>query len=184
MIHPHDPNWTEKHQQASQPESLFRELGDQKFELIYADPPWAFNSKKSGGSMKSGASQKYKTMGALEKLAICSGGVVFDYLRMLRECCIKAQTRSIDKITKDLALESFTKLVDMYSRIIELKFYNKLVDVSRRKDADVDDFLGILLHMNAILEYNHSARARKWYDVHPGVYRLLIEKGLNPDISV
>lgn len=32
---------------------------DKKFNVIYADPAWQFNSKKSGGSMKSGASQKY-----------------------------------------------------------------------------------------------------------------------------
>lgn len=32
-----------------------------KYKLIYADPPWQFNSKKTGGSMKSGAGQKYNT---------------------------------------------------------------------------------------------------------------------------
>lgn len=32
---------------------------DRKYKIIYADPAWQFNSKKSGGSMKSGAAQKY-----------------------------------------------------------------------------------------------------------------------------
>lgn len=32
-----------------------------KYRVIYADPAWNFKSKKSGGSMKSGASQKYTT---------------------------------------------------------------------------------------------------------------------------
>lgn len=40
----------------------FHQLDNKKFDVIYADPPWAFNSKKSGGSMKSGASQKYDVM--------------------------------------------------------------------------------------------------------------------------
>jgi N6-adenosine-specific RNA methylase IME4 len=32
-----------------------------KYQIIYADPPWQFNNKNTGGSMKSGASAKYKT---------------------------------------------------------------------------------------------------------------------------
>jgi len=37
-------------------------LPDGLFKLIYADCPWEYRSKKSGGSMKSGAAQKYPTM--------------------------------------------------------------------------------------------------------------------------
>jgi len=33
-----------------------------KYSIIYADPPWSFNSVKPGGSMKSGAAAKYPTM--------------------------------------------------------------------------------------------------------------------------
>jgi N6-adenosine-specific RNA methylase IME4 len=33
-----------------------------KYSVIYADPPWEFKSKKTGGSMKSGAAAKYPTM--------------------------------------------------------------------------------------------------------------------------
>lgn len=33
-----------------------------KYKLIYADPPWSFNNKNTGGSMKSGASAQYDTM--------------------------------------------------------------------------------------------------------------------------
>ena len=40
----------------------FEEFKGQKFDVIYADPAWQFNSKKTGGSMKSGASQKYDVM--------------------------------------------------------------------------------------------------------------------------
>jgi len=38
-----------------------------KYSLIYADPPWSFDNKKTGGSMKSGASQKYDVM-TMDKL--------------------------------------------------------------------------------------------------------------------
>tara|TARA_R110000851_G_C12754694_1_gene532435 strand:+ start:34 stop:597 length:564 start_codon:yes stop_codon:yes gene_type:complete len=33
-----------------------------KYNIIYADPPWSFNSKKTGGNMTSGAENKYPTM--------------------------------------------------------------------------------------------------------------------------
>jgi len=34
----------------------------QKYNIIYSDPPWKFNNKKTGGSMKSGADFHYPTM--------------------------------------------------------------------------------------------------------------------------
>lgn len=47
-----------------------------KYNIIYADPPWAFNSVKSGGSMKSGAAAHYSVMSldqlkALDVAALC-----------------------------------------------------------------------------------------------------------------
>ena len=33
-----------------------------KYKIIYADPPWRYKNKRTGGSMKSGSSQKYSTM--------------------------------------------------------------------------------------------------------------------------
>lgn len=33
-----------------------------KYRVIYADPPWSFNNKKTGGSMNSAAGQKYDVM--------------------------------------------------------------------------------------------------------------------------
>lgn len=41
---------------------IFSEFNGKKFDVIYADPPWQFNSKKTGGSMKSGSDQIYGSM--------------------------------------------------------------------------------------------------------------------------
>ena len=43
-----------------------------KYKIIYADPPWQFNNKNTGGSMKSGAENQYKVMGIddIKKLPI------------------------------------------------------------------------------------------------------------------
>ncbi|CAM3900263.1 MT-A70 family methyltransferase [Rheinheimera salexigens] len=50
---------------------------NKQYNIIYADPPWSFNSKNTGGSMKSGAAAKYDTMTleqmkALDVPAICA----------------------------------------------------------------------------------------------------------------
>ncbi len=39
------------------------ELEQKKYSIIYADPPWQFSNKKTGGSMKSGAAHQYLTTG-------------------------------------------------------------------------------------------------------------------------
>lgn len=43
-----------------------------KYKLIYADPPWQFNNKNTGGSMKSGAASHYLTTGieGLKKMPV------------------------------------------------------------------------------------------------------------------
>lgn len=35
---------------------------DRKYQIILADPPWSFNNRNTGGSMSSGAAQKYNIM--------------------------------------------------------------------------------------------------------------------------
>jgi N6-adenosine-specific RNA methylase IME4 len=35
---------------------------NKKYNILYADPPWSFNNKNTGGSMKSGANAQYFTM--------------------------------------------------------------------------------------------------------------------------
>lgn len=42
------------------------------FEVVYADPPWEFTNRKTGGSHTSGASQKYPTLDlvTLQRLAV------------------------------------------------------------------------------------------------------------------
>lgn len=45
-----------------------------KYQIIYADPPWQFKNKRTGGSMKSGALSQYDTMSidAMKKMDIQS----------------------------------------------------------------------------------------------------------------
>lgn len=41
---------------------------DKKYKVILADPPWSFNSKKTGGSMTSGSEHQYKSVMSIEEL--------------------------------------------------------------------------------------------------------------------
>jgi site-specific DNA-methyltransferase (adenine-specific) len=41
-----------------------------KFDIIYADPPWSYRNKKTGGSMKSGSASKYEVMSTLDICAL------------------------------------------------------------------------------------------------------------------
>jgi len=45
-------------------------LNSKEYSVIYADPPWEYNNKRTGGSMKSGASQQYETMNTDDIIAI------------------------------------------------------------------------------------------------------------------
>lgn len=40
------------------------------YQLVYADPPWQYTNKKTGGSMRSGAAQKYETMATKDICAL------------------------------------------------------------------------------------------------------------------
>ena len=41
---------------------------DKKYQVIYCDPPWSFNSKKTGGSMTSGSEHQYKSVMTIKEL--------------------------------------------------------------------------------------------------------------------
>ena len=39
---------------------------NKKYRVIYADPPWEYSNRRTGGSMLSGSSQKYPVMSTLD----------------------------------------------------------------------------------------------------------------------
>lgn len=47
------------------------------YKCIYSDPPWSFKSKRTGGSMKSGALNHYDTM-SIESLSLLNVGDLCD----------------------------------------------------------------------------------------------------------
>lgn len=49
-----------------------------KYQVIYADPPWSYTNKNTGGSMKSGASSKYPVMGLDDICSLPISGITDD----------------------------------------------------------------------------------------------------------
>lgn len=53
-------------------------LPDKKYQIIYADPPWSFNNKNTGGSMTSGAASQYPVMRLNDICEMDVGGIADD----------------------------------------------------------------------------------------------------------
>jgi site-specific DNA-methyltransferase (adenine-specific) len=47
-----------------------------KYKVVYADVPWSYRNKRTGGSMLSGASQKYNTLSLPELMSLPVSSVV------------------------------------------------------------------------------------------------------------
>jgi hypothetical protein len=109
----------------------------------------------------------------LEKYAIYSGGIISDYLMMIRESCIKAKLLNKNLISVDYVDDIFERvIVRTYSRIIKQEYYSSLKHVYKEKKLLIDDKLQILFYVNAILEYN----GEWWFDIHPAICKILIDK--------
>ena len=48
---------------------------DKKYQIIYADPPWKYNNRRTGGSLNSGAEVKYPVMSIDELLRLPSNDI-------------------------------------------------------------------------------------------------------------
>ncbi|MFN5397683.1 MAG: hypothetical protein ACK5RE_17020 [Pseudanabaena sp.] len=125
--------------------------------------------------------------GIVEKIALSSGGVLRDVVRIAQRCCsevlvklrrMKRQKQSIDhvRIDQDILQESLDKLrndiqlgLSKTDREILVQVYNQFIPENPKEEA----FL-ILLHTVVVIEYRNR---ESWYDVHPLIMeQLKIEK--------
>ena len=120
----------------------------------------------------------------LESIAIESGGVLRELIRITNECCricLRLIRREPDnpaiKINRDILAQAINKLSLDFDSRIGVKDYEILTTVYaefKPKDPKEQRFLD-LLHGLYILEYRNS---ELWYDVHPIVIKLLRQKGI------
>lgn len=109
--------------------------------------------------------------------AIQSGGLITDFLRLLKDGCVKAIAQQRESLNQMLLEASFHQLVLDFNANLESKYYPKLVSVFSTKSVDDDADKIVLLFRLAILEYL-KPQGLPWHDTHPAVDVLLRWKGL------
>ena len=116
--------------------------------------------------------------GTLKYIINMSGGVVREYIRIIRDSAIRALARGKTSISKDIAVEVVNGLKNIYKAQLSDKDYEVLQDVCRTKDIKRDEQLVGLLHNLSVLEYKND---ESWCDLNPIVHSILDEKGMLPD---
>jgi hypothetical protein len=128
--------------------------------------------------------------GIVEKIALSSGGVLRDVVRIAQRCCSEVlvklrrmarKNQNIDSVRIDMEVlqESLDKSrndiqlgLSKSDREILVQVYNKYIPENPKEQAFLD-----LLHTVVAIEYrNHES----WYDVHPLIVEQLKIEGLIP----
>ena len=112
---------------------------------------------------------------ALEYIIDMSGGVLREYVRIIRDSALKAITREKKIITRDIAIEVVNGLKNLYQAQLSDSDYDVLINVCKTKDIKRNEQLVGLLHNLSVLEYKND---RSWCDVNPIVRSILDEKNL------
>ena len=112
---------------------------------------------------------------ALEYIIDMSGGVVREFIRIIRDSAVRAITKNRDIIDKDIAVEVVNGLKNIYQAQLSDEDYQVLQEVHQTKDIKKDEQLVGLLHNLSVLEYRND---RSWCDLNPIVRAILDEKNL------
>jgi len=109
---------------------------------------------------------------ALELAIEMSGGVIHDFIRILRESTVKAYENSRDRIEKEDVDAYVVDLRNDYLRILTGKDFEILRAVTDKHEKTDEDRFRELLFNLAILEYL-DPEGELWYNVHPVVKGVL-----------
>jgi GTPase SAR1 family protein len=112
---------------------------------------------------------------ALEYILDMSGGVVREFIRIIRDSSIRALARGKITIDKDIAIDVVNGLKNLYQAQLSDSDYKVLLEVYKTKDIKRDDKLVNLLHNLSVLEYRNG---RSWCDLNPVVRSILDEKNM------
>ncbi len=114
---------------------------------------------------------------ALEYIIDMSGGVIREYIRIIRDSAVRAIARRKTVIDKDIAVEVINGLKNSYQAQLSDEDYDVLLNIYETKDIKRDEKLVGLLHNLSVLEYKNG---RSWCDLNPIVRSILEEKNLIP----
>ncbi|MGE5458483.1 MAG: P-loop NTPase fold protein [Methanococcaceae archaeon] len=118
---------------------------------------------------------------ALDYIIDMSGGVIREFIRIIRDSAVRAIARRKALIDKDIAIEVINGLKNSYQAQLSDEDYDVLLEIYKTKDIKRDEKLVGLLHNLSVLEYKNG---RSWCDVNPIVRSILEEKNLLKNIEV
>ena len=114
---------------------------------------------------------------ALEYIIDMSGGVIREYIRIIRDSAVRAITRKKTLIDKDIVVEVINGLKNSYQAQLSDEDYEVLLKIYESKEIKRDEKLVGLLHNLSVLEYKNG---RSWCDLNPIVRSILEDKNLLP----
>jgi len=102
-----------------------------------------------------------------------SGGLITDFIRMLKISFNNASKRRAEVVTTSFLDEAFMDLVNEYDHVIdrlitgyEYEYYQILKEINNTKNVDVkNEYFRNLLFYLFILEYKECGLS--WYNIHP-----------------
>ncbi|WP_410509592.1 P-loop NTPase fold protein [Methanosarcina hadiensis] len=114
------------------------------------------------------------TPDALEYIIEMSGGVLREYIRIIRASALRAISRKKSLIDKSIAVEIINENKDVYQHLLKLdsETCELLKEISETKYIGNDERLMGLLHDLCVLEYKDKT---SWYDLNP-IVRLILEE--------
>ena len=114
---------------------------------------------------------------ALDYIINMSGGVIREFIRIIRDSAVRAIARKKVLIDKYISVEVINGLKNTYQAQLSEEDYIVLLRVNKTKDITRDEKLIGLLHNLSVLEYRNG---RIWCDINPIVRSILEEKNLIP----
>lgn len=115
---------------------------------------------------------------ALDKCIEYSGGVVFDFIRIVSNSANVAMVKRKEMIEEDDVLEVVISMRDDYAFLTK-EHIEKLKEVYKNKAAIVEEGSNTIRDLIASLCILKYYNAEPWYDVHP-----IIEHNVNPIIEI
>jgi len=114
---------------------------------------------------------------ALDYIINMSGGVIREFIRIIRDSAVRAIARKKVLIDKYISVEVINGLKNTYQAQLSEEDYIVLLRVNKTKDITRDEKLIGLLHNLSVLEYRNG---RIWCDINHIVRSILEEKNLIP----
>lgn len=108
--------------------------------------------------------------GVVEYLALKSGGMLRDFIRLLAYTIELAQAKGGRiPIDQEIAERAFRRLINEYGRMVPDEHFDLLAKVAKNKHAPNDTEHQSMLYNLSVLEYMNGDR---WCDVHPAIREL------------